>query len=49
MDIIFWMWIDNIRNCLREIRWEGVNWMHVAQERDKWWDVMNTVTNIRVT
>jgi hypothetical protein len=27
-------WEDNIRMDLREIGWEGVDWMHLAQERD---------------
>jgi hypothetical protein len=26
-------WEDNIRIDLREIRWEGVEWIHLAQER----------------
>jgi hypothetical protein len=28
-------WEDNIRTDLREIGWEGVDWMHVAQYRDQ--------------
>jgi hypothetical protein len=28
---------DKIRMDLREIGWKSVNWMHVAQDRDKWW------------
>jgi hypothetical protein len=27
-------WEDNIRMDLREIGWEGVNWIHLAQDRD---------------
>jgi hypothetical protein len=26
-------WKDNIRMDLREIRWEGVDWMHLAKDR----------------
>jgi hypothetical protein len=29
-------WKDKIRIHLREIRWEGVDWMHLAQDRDQW-------------
>jgi hypothetical protein len=29
-------WEDNIRMDLREIGLEGVNWMHLAQDRDQW-------------
>jgi hypothetical protein len=27
---------DNIRMDLREIEWEGVAWIHLAQDRDQW-------------
>jgi hypothetical protein len=26
-------WEDNIRIDLREIRWEGVEWLHLPQDR----------------
>jgi hypothetical protein len=29
-------WEDNIKMDLREIRWEDVDWMHLAQDRDQW-------------
>jgi hypothetical protein len=28
---------------------EGVDWMHLGQDRDQWWDVVNTVMNLWVT
>jgi len=32
---------------LREIVWEGVDWMHLAQEDwDQWWDLVNMVMNL---
>jgi hypothetical protein len=30
------------------MEWEGVDWMHLAEVRDKWRAVVNTVMNIRV-
>jgi hypothetical protein len=33
---------------LIDIKWEGVVWMHLAQDRDKWWALVNTVMNLRV-
>jgi hypothetical protein len=27
-------WEDNIRNDLRETGWEGVDWIHLAQDKD---------------
>jgi hypothetical protein len=34
---------------LREIGWEGVNWMYLVQDRDQWQAVMNTVMNFCVS
>jgi hypothetical protein len=36
---------DNIRIDLRETGWEGVDWMHLVQDRDNWWTLVNTVMN----
>jgi hypothetical protein len=38
-------WEDNIRLYLREIWWEIVDWMHVAQDRDQWQALVNMVMN----
>jgi hypothetical protein len=42
-------WDDNIRIDLREIEWEGVDWMHLAQDTDRWQAVVYTVMNFRVS
>jgi hypothetical protein len=39
-------WEDNIGMNLREIGWEGVDWKHLAQDRGKWWALVNTVMNL---
>jgi hypothetical protein len=41
-------WEDNSRMDLREIGWEDVDWIHLAQDRDQWWAFVNTVMNFRV-
>jgi hypothetical protein len=33
---------------IKEIVWEGVDWIHVAQERNQWRLLVNTVMNYRV-
>jgi hypothetical protein len=38
----------NIRTDLREVGWVGVDWIHLAQERDQWRDLVNKVMNIQV-
>jgi ribosome biogenesis protein Nip4 len=41
-------WEDNIKMDLREIGFEDVDWIHLAQDRDRWWAVVNAVMNLRV-
>jgi len=31
----------------RGIDWEGIDWIHVAQERDQWRSVVDTVMNLQ--
>jgi hypothetical protein len=40
-------WVD-IRMALGEIGWDGVDWIDVAQDRDQWRALVNTVMNLRV-
>jgi hypothetical protein len=41
-------WEDNTKLNLREIRIDGVNWIHLAQDKVQWWAFMNTVMNFWV-
>jgi hypothetical protein len=41
-------WVDNIKMDLREIGWDGRNWIDVAQNRDQWRALVNMVMNLRV-
>jgi hypothetical protein len=41
-------WVDNINLDLREIGWNGVDWIDRAQDRDQWRALVNTVLNLRV-
>jgi hypothetical protein len=40
-------WECNIRIDLRDIGWEGVDWIHLAQERGQWRALANTVMNLQ--
>jgi hypothetical protein len=33
---------------LREIGWDGMDWIDLAQDRDQWRALVNTVMNLRV-
>jgi hypothetical protein len=41
-------WLHNIKMDRREIGWDGVDWIHMAQDRDQWRALVNTVLNLRV-
>jgi hypothetical protein len=39
-------WEDNIKIGLREIGWVGMDWIRLAQDRDQWRALVNTVMNL---
>jgi hypothetical protein len=41
-------WVDNIKLDLREIGWDGRDWIDLAQDRDQWKALVNAVMNLRV-
>jgi hypothetical protein len=41
-------WVDNIKMDLREIGWDGGDWINLAQDRDQWRALVNAVMNLRV-
>jgi hypothetical protein len=41
-------WKDNIKMDLREVGWGGMNWIELAQDRDRWRALVNAVMNLRV-
>jgi hypothetical protein len=40
-------WVDNIKMDLREIGWDGVDWIDMAQDGNHWRSLVNTVLNLR--
>jgi hypothetical protein len=43
-----WKWVDNIRRDLVEVEWVDVDWIGMAQDRDRWRALLNSVLNLRV-
>jgi hypothetical protein len=41
-------WMDNIKMDLRDIEWDGIDWIDLAQNRDQWKAPMNMVMNLRI-
>jgi hypothetical protein len=40
--------VANIKIDLREIGWDGMDWIDLAQDRDQWRALVNTVMNLQV-
>jgi hypothetical protein len=41
-------WVGNIKMDLRMTGWGGMDWIDLAQDRDQWKALLNTVMNHRV-
>jgi hypothetical protein len=41
-------WVDNIRMGLGEVGWGDVDWFGLAQDRNRWRALVNSVLNLRV-
>jgi hypothetical protein len=41
-------WMNNIKMDVREIGWDGMDWIDLAQDRDQWRALVNTVMNLRL-
>jgi hypothetical protein len=42
-------WVDNTKIDLREIGWDGMDWIDLIQDRDQWKALVNTVMKLRVS
>jgi hypothetical protein len=34
---------------LKEIKWEGMDWIHLAKDRNEWWALATKVMNLRIS
>jgi hypothetical protein len=41
-------WEDNTKMDLREVGWGGMEWINLAEDRDRWRALVNAVMNLRV-
>jgi hypothetical protein len=41
-------WEDNIKMDLHEVGWGGMDWIDMAQDRDRWQALVSAVMNLRV-
>jgi hypothetical protein len=42
-------WVNNIKMDLKEIGWDDMDWIKLAQDRDQWRALVNTAMNLRVS
>jgi hypothetical protein len=41
-------WVNNFKMDLRALEWDCLDWIDVAQDRDQWRALVNTLMNLRV-
>jgi hypothetical protein len=41
-------WEENIKMDIQEVGWGGMDWLELAQGRDRWWTLVNMVLNLWV-
>jgi hypothetical protein len=41
-------WVDNIKMDLKEIGWGGMDWVDLAQDKNQWRGLVNSVMNLLV-
>jgi hypothetical protein len=42
------VWENNSKMGVRKMGWGGIDWIHVAQDRDQWRALVITVMNLRI-
>jgi len=41
-------WDNDINIYLQETKWEGVDFIHLVQDKEQWWTFVKTVMNLQV-
>jgi hypothetical protein len=41
-------WEDDIKMDLQEVGWGDIDWIELAEDRDRWWTLLNVIMNLQV-
>jgi hypothetical protein len=41
-------WKKIFKSILKEVGWGGTDWIDLAQERERWWVLLNLVARLRI-
>jgi hypothetical protein len=41
-------WEDKIKIDIQEVGWGGMDWIDMAQDRERWWPLVSAVMNLQV-
>jgi len=41
-------WEDTVKKDLQEVRWGGMIWIDLAQDRDRWQALVSAVMNLQI-
>jgi hypothetical protein len=41
-------WVDNIKMDFKDIGWDCIDWIDLAQDMEQWRTLVNTVMNLRI-
>ena len=45
---MFRRWQDNIKMYVQEVGCGGMYWIDLVRDRDRWWELVNAVMNLRI-
>jgi hypothetical protein len=48
-EVIYKFYVTSRKVDLQEVGWRGMDWIDLAEDRGRWWALVNAVMNLRVS